>query len=89
MRDYEVGFDSLVLVLAYLYCGKARPFPKGVCVCVDDDTCSHVACRPAVDFMVEVLYVSFTFRVPELVALYQVSVKSLSPKLGFNISVGN
>lgn len=71
VRDYEVGFDPLVAVLAYLYCGKVRPFPIGVCVCVDDDACSHVACRPAVDFMVEVLYVSFAFQVPELVALYQ------------------
>ncbi|KAF2302711.1 hypothetical protein GH714_001346 [Hevea brasiliensis] len=69
-KDYDVGFDSLVAVLAYLYTGKVRPLPKGVCVCVDED-CSHVACRPAVDFMVEVLYASFTFQVPELVALYQ------------------
>lgn len=30
VRDYEVGFDTLVAVLAYLYCGKVRPFPKGV-----------------------------------------------------------
>ncbi|KAJ9167968.1 hypothetical protein P3X46_019554 [Hevea brasiliensis] len=69
-KDYDVGFDSLVAVLAYLYTGKVRPLPKGVCVCVDED-CTHVACRPAVDFMVEVLYASFTFQVPELVALYQ------------------
>ncbi|XP_025012251.2 BTB/POZ domain and ankyrin repeat-containing protein NPR1 [Ricinus communis] len=69
-KDYDVGFDSLVAVLGYLYSGKVRPLPKGVCVCVDED-CSHVACRPAVDFMVEVLYASFTFQVPELVALYQ------------------
>lgn len=73
VRDYDVGFDSLVSVLAYLYSGKVKPLPKGVCVCVDDG-CSHVACRPAVDFMVEVLYVSFTFQVSELVALYQVIV---------------
>ncbi|OAY27113.1 BTB/POZ domain and ankyrin repeat-containing protein NPR1 isoform X1 [Manihot esculenta] len=69
-KDYDVGFDSLVAVLAYLYSGKVKPLPKDVCVCVDED-CSHVACRPAVDFMVEVLYASFTFQVPELVALYQ------------------
>lgn len=73
-KDYEVGFDSLMAVLAYLYSGKVKPLPKDVCVCVDED-CSHVACRPAVDFMVEVLYASFTFQVPELVALYQVRVR--------------
>lgn len=69
-KDFEVGFDSIVAVLGYLYSGKVRALPKGVCVCVDDD-CPHVACRPAVDFMVEVLYLSHTFQIAELVALYQ------------------
>lgn len=71
-KDHEVGFDALEAVLAYLYSGKVRPLPKAVCTCVDDD-CPHVACRPAVDFMVEVLYASFTFQISELVALYQVN----------------
>ena len=70
-KDHEVGLDALLAVLTYLYSGKVRTLPKGVCVCVDDD-CSHEACRPAVDFMVQVLYASFTFQVSELVALYQV-----------------
>ncbi|KAG6769957.1 hypothetical protein POTOM_025624 [Populus tomentosa] len=69
-KDYDVGFDSLMTVLGYLYSGKVRPFPKDVCACVDDD-CSHIACRPAVDILTEVLYASFTFQVNELVALYQ------------------
>ena len=74
-KDYEVGFDSVMAILGYLYSGKVRPLPKGVCVCVDED-CSHTACRPTVDFMVEVLYASFTFQVSELVALYQVALFS-------------
>ncbi|CAI0387351.1 unnamed protein product [Linum tenue] len=69
-KDYEVGFEPLVAVLGYLYSGTVRALPSGICECVDDD-CSHLGCRPAVDFMVEVLYASFTFQVPELVALYQ------------------
>ncbi|GLT98698.1 hypothetical protein SLE2022_161900 [Rubroshorea leprosula] len=69
-KEYEVGYDSLVAVLAYLYSGRVKPLPRDVCVCVDED-CSHVACRPAVDFMVDVLYAAFTFQVSELVALYQ------------------
>lgn len=71
-RDYEIGYDSLVAVLAYLYTGKVKSSPKGVCLCVDDG-CSHVGCRPAVDFIAEVLYAAFVFQVPELIALYQVS----------------
>ncbi|CAN0898255.1 BTB/POZ domain and ankyrin repeat-containing protein NPR1, partial [Linum grandiflorum] len=70
-KDYDVGFESLAAVLRYLYSGKVRTSPPaGVCICVDDD-CPHLACRPALDFMVEVLYASYTFQVPELVTLYQ------------------
>ena len=75
-KDYDVGFDSLMIVLGYFYSGKVRPLPKDVCACVDDD-CSHIACRPVVDLLTEILYASFTFQVNELVALYQVRVKRL------------
>ncbi|CAL8171902.1 unnamed protein product [Prunus armeniaca] len=69
-KEYDVGLDSLLAVLGYLYSGKLRSFPKGVCVCVDD-ACAHVSCRPVVDFIVEVLYASATFQISELVSLYQ------------------
>ncbi|CAI0387352.1 unnamed protein product [Linum tenue] len=81
-KDYEVGFEPLVAVLGYLYSGTVRALPSGICECVDDD-CSHLGCRPAVDFMVEVLYASFTFQVPELVALYQVKTQALFVALKF------
>ncbi|CAN8273875.1 unnamed protein product [Cochlearia groenlandica] len=69
--DYdEIGFDSVVAVLAYVYTGRVRPPPKGVSDCADEN-CRHVACRPAVDFMVEVLYLAFVFEIHELVTLYQ------------------
>ncbi|OIT37731.1 PREDICTED: BTB/POZ domain and ankyrin repeat-containing protein NPR1 [Nicotiana attenuata] len=70
MKEYEVSYDAVVSVLAYLYSGKIRPSPKDVCVCVDND-CSHVACRPAVAFLVEILYTSFTFQISELVDKFQ------------------
>ncbi|KAA8534823.1 hypothetical protein F0562_029735 [Nyssa sinensis] len=69
-KDFDVSFDSLITVLAYLYSGKVKSLPKDVCVCVDEE-CEHVACRPAVDFMVEVLYAAFIFQICELVALFQ------------------
>ncbi|XP_074280733.1 BTB/POZ domain and ankyrin repeat-containing protein NPR1-like [Silene latifolia] len=70
VKDFDVGFDSLVSVLAYLYSGRVRALPKGVCVCVDDH-CPHLACRPALDFLLQVLYLSHIFQIAELVALYQ------------------
>ncbi|KAI3944256.1 hypothetical protein MKW98_016486 [Papaver atlanticum] len=68
--DFKLGFDSVNLVLAYLYSGKVKTLPVDVCVCVDEE-CLHVGCRPVVDFMVEVLYASFTFQISELVTLFQ------------------
>lgn len=82
-KDYEVGFDSVAAVLGYLYSGKVGALPKGVCVCVDED-CSHMACRPTVDFMVEVLYASFTFQVSELVALYQTHLLDILDKIAID-----
>lgn len=70
LKDYDVGYEALVTVLAYIYTGKVRVPPKDVCVCVDDE-CSHLACRPAVAFMVEVLYASFVFQINELVSRFQ------------------
>lgn len=70
MKEYDVTFDAVVSVLAYLYSGKVRPSPKDVCVCVDNECC-HVACRPAVAFMVQVLYASFTFQISQLVDKFQ------------------
>nr|AKV91675.1 NPR1 [Capsella grandiflora] len=69
-KDYEVSFDSVVTVLAYVYSSRVRPPPKGVSECADDN-CRHKACRPAVDFRLEVLYLAFIFNIPELVTLYQ------------------
>ncbi|WCJ42706.1 BTB/POZ domain and ankyrin repeat-containing protein NPR1 [Euphorbia peplus] len=82
-KEYEIGYDSVLAVLGYLYSGKVKPLPEGVCVCVDED-CSHVACRPAVDFMLEVLYASVTFQVPELVALYQRRLLDILDKIAID-----
>lgn len=71
VKDFEIGYDALVAVLGYLYSGRVGGLPKGVCVCVDEE-CEHVGCRPAVGFMVEVLYASFVFQINELLSLFQV-----------------
>nr|XP_010915286.1 BTB/POZ domain and ankyrin repeat-containing protein NPR1 isoform X1 [Elaeis guineensis] len=70
VRDLEVGYEALMAVLGYLYSGRVGSLPSMVCRCVDEE-CSHEGCRPAVDFVVEVLYASFTFQISELVNLFQ------------------
>ena len=71
LGGYEVGHEALVLVLGYVYSGKVGLLPEGVCACADEG-CGHVACWPAVDFMLQVLFASFTFEIWELVNLFQV-----------------
>nr|XP_043626872.1 BTB/POZ domain and ankyrin repeat-containing protein NPR1 [Erigeron canadensis] len=68
--DYEIGFESLFSVLKYIYSGKIKGLPKDICVCVDEE-CSHEACRPAIDFVVEVMYAFHVFQIPEMVDLWQ------------------
>ncbi|KAF3326567.1 regulatory protein NPR1-like isoform X1 [Carex littledalei] len=70
LGDFEVEYDALVLVMEYIYSGRVGQLPKGVCICAEE-TCSHAGCWPAVQFMVEVLYSSFTFHIFELVNLFQ------------------
>ncbi|CAJ1975792.1 unnamed protein product [Sphenostylis stenocarpa] len=71
-KDYDVGLEALGIVLAYLYSGRVKALPHGgFCECVDD-VCSHFGCRPVVDFLLQLLYVSSTFQLSELVALYHV-----------------
>lgn len=78
-----MGYDSLVSVLVYLYCGKVRLPPEGVCSCADE-ACSHVACRPALDFMVGTLFAAFTFECTELVMVYQQQLIDILDKVAID-----
>ncbi|KAE8722932.1 Regulatory protein NPR4 [Hibiscus syriacus] len=49
---------------------KLKPSPMEVSTCVDN-VCAHDACRPAINFAVELMYASSIFRIPELVPLFQ------------------
>lgn len=70
--EVEVGYEALRLVLDYLYSGRVAALPKAACLCVDEDGCAHVGCRPAVAFMAQVLFAASTFDVAELTNLFQV-----------------
>ncbi|KAL8101348.1 hypothetical protein AgCh_033289 [Apium graveolens] len=66
----NVGYEAFLIILSYLYTGKLKPSPPEVSSCVDDG-CAHDACRPAINFSVELMYASTIFEVPELVSLFQ------------------
>ncbi|ESR61983.1 hypothetical protein CICLE_v10017873mg [Citrus x clementina] len=66
----KVGYEAFLIFLSYTYSGKLKPFPMEVSTCVDN-ICVHDACRPAINFAVEMLYASSIFELPELVSLFQ------------------
>ncbi|GAA0165268.1 hypothetical protein LIER_20714 [Lithospermum erythrorhizon] len=70
MKERDVSYEALITVVRYMYSGKVRAAPEGVCVCVDEE-CSHLACRPVVEFMVDALYASFVFQISDLVSRFQ------------------
>lgn len=63
--------EAFQVFLHYVYTGKLKPTPAEVSTCVDEN-CSHDACRPAIDYAVELMYASATFQIKELVMLLQV-----------------
>ncbi|XVF27219.1 hypothetical protein REPUB_Repub14bG0088100 [Reevesia pubescens] len=66
----HIGLEAFQVFLSYLYTGKLKPSPIEVSTCVDD-VCAHDACRPAINFVVELMYASSIFQIPELVSLFQ------------------
>ncbi|GLU14074.1 hypothetical protein SLE2022_306650 [Rubroshorea leprosula] len=66
----NIGYEAFLIFLSYLYTGKLKPSPMEVSNCVDT-VCVHDACRPAINFAVELMYASSIFQIPELVSLFQ------------------
>uniref|UniRef100_A0A2N9GXM6 BTB domain-containing protein n=1 Tax=Fagus sylvatica TaxID=28930 RepID=A0A2N9GXM6_FAGSY len=66
----RVGYEALNVFLSYLYTGKLKPSPPEVSTCVDDN-CAHDACRPVINYAVELMYASATFQMKELVLVVQ------------------
>lgn len=73
-----VGYEAFNVLLNYLYTGtvKLKPSPSEVSTCVDD-ACAHDACRPAINYALELMYASATFQMKELVHLFQVRHDSI------------
>lgn len=69
----KIGLEAFQVFLSYVYTGKLKPSPMEVSTCVDN-VCAHDACRPAINFSVELMYASSIFQIPELVSLFQVSL---------------
>lgn len=67
----RVGREAFLAFMGYLYTGRLRPAPLDVVSCADL-VCPHDSCPPAIRFAVELMYAAWTFRIPELMSLFQV-----------------
>ncbi|GER33575.1 ankyrin repeat family protein [Striga asiatica] len=66
----KIGYEAFMVILSYMYTGKLRPSPPEVSTCVDE-SCAHDACGPAINYAVEMMYASVTFRIKELIMVVQ------------------
>ncbi|XP_062206989.1 BTB/POZ domain and ankyrin repeat-containing protein NPR2-like [Phragmites australis] len=66
----RVGREAFQAFLGYLYTGKLLPAPLDVVSCADP-VCPHDSCPPAIRFAVELMYAAWTFKIPELISLFQ------------------
>lgn len=69
-RDGRIGYDAFMTVMGYVYGGKMRPL-MNVVECYDS-SCVHVTCRPAINFLLELLCASSLFDIPDLKTVAQV-----------------
>ncbi|XP_047308356.1 BTB/POZ domain and ankyrin repeat-containing protein NPR1-like [Impatiens glandulifera] len=67
----RVGYDVFLIFLSYIYTGQLKPFPVEVSTCVDH-LCPHDSCRPAIDVIVELMYASSVFQIPDLASSSQI-----------------
>ncbi|MCO5577493.1 hypothetical protein L7F22_031324 [Adiantum nelumboides] len=61
-KTYKVSYDAFMAVIGFLYSGHQISI-EARCI---DDQCLHEACRPVVDFVVEILGLSSVFEIIDL-----------------------
>ncbi|KAL9419916.1 hypothetical protein AB3S75_037641 [Citrus x aurantiifolia] len=66
----KVGYEAFNDTLHCLYTGKTKASPPEVSTCVDD-ACAHVACPPAINYFIELMYASAAFQMTEVVSVYE------------------
>ncbi|KAL9419918.1 hypothetical protein AB3S75_037643 [Citrus x aurantiifolia] len=68
--DRKVGYEAFNDILHYLYTGMRKAPPSEVFTCVDD-TCVHLVCPPAINYVIESIYASAAFKMTEVVSVYE------------------
>ncbi|KAG0609169.1 hypothetical protein M758_8G163200 [Ceratodon purpureus] len=64
VKNGKIGPEAFVAVMGYVYGGKLEPWP--VAIPCHDNSCSHSTCRPAIDYVLEILCAAQLFNLPEV-----------------------
>jgi regulatory protein NPR1 len=70
MRGEKVGYEAFMAVMSYVYGSGTKEF--AFCVSCFDSSCPHVTCRPAIEFLLEILRASSVLEISDLKAAAQV-----------------
>lgn len=66
----KIGYGAFMAVMRYVYGGKLEPWPARI-ACYDA-ACAHLTCRPAVDYVLEILCASLLLCLPEVRTIAEV-----------------
>jgi regulatory protein NPR1 len=70
MKGEKVGYEAFMAVLEYVYGSRMNPLAPS-CVSCLDASCPHITCRPAIEFVLEILRASSVLELSELRASAQ------------------
>jgi regulatory protein NPR1 len=70
VQNGTIGYEAFMAVIGYVYGGKLQPWP--VAVPCYDSSCSHFTCRPAIDYVLEILCAAQLFTLPEVKTVAEV-----------------
>jgi regulatory protein NPR1 len=70
MRGEKVGYEAFMAVMSYVYGSGTKEF--AFCVSCFDSSCPHFTCRPAIEFVLEILRASSVLEISDLKAAAQV-----------------
>jgi len=68
----KIGYDAFMAVMRYVYGGKLEPWPARI-ACYDS-LCAHLTCRPAIDYVLEILCASLLLNLPEVKTVAEVTL---------------
>ncbi|CAM6044902.1 unnamed protein product [Sphagnum compactum] len=70
MKGEKVGYEAFMAVMGYVYGSRMNPLAPS-CVSCLDASCPHITCRPAIEFVIEILRASSVLELSELRASAQ------------------